>query len=304
MENEIESTNFEQIKTDLKYLSGQNILLVLADSICYLYEKTIDPPLIVDNNFRNRLLEIIKQDIPEDFSQFFWDFKIKKDSDGKQKVIIFAPIKEFQEIISHVSDELVIKFDIIEPESIAITRDPNPIIGIYKKTDIKGKDEEVLNLSFAPLKENSKKITKKILLLILIFIVVLIVSIFLITKFKKSTPTTSPVSISTSTPIPTVITPTPFVKEWSNLNVMIQNGTNKPGLAAKTAAIFRNNEINQIDIGNADSSNHTSNKLIFKNSDLQTAYQDKFKEFLTIKDNNISIDNKITYDVIFITTTN
>jgi len=305
LEKEIESSDFEQIKIGLNYLYGQNILLVLADSICYLYEKIIDPPLIVDNNFRNKLLEIIKPDIPEDFSNFFWDFKIKKDSDGKQKVIIFAPIKEFQEIISHVSNELVIKFDIIEPESIATTRDPNPVIGIYKKTDIKGKDEDVLNLSLTLSSKNSPKLFKKIFLILIIFIILLF-SVFLITKFKKSITTTSTVLTPTPTFIitPTVITPTPSIKKWSDLNIMIQNGTRKSGLAAKIAVIFKTNGINQIDIGNADNSNYNFNKLIFKDTVLQTTYQDKFKEFLTIKDDNISIDNKITYDVIFITTTN
>lgn len=83
---------------------------------------------------------------------------------------------------------------------------------------------------------------------------------------------------------------------------MVQNGTSKPGLASKTAAIFKTNGINQIDVGNADNPNYTSNELIFKDIALHTTYQDKFKEFLTIEDDNISIDNEITYDVIFIIT--
>jgi len=307
LEKEIESNDFEKIETELNYLSGQNVSLVLADSICYLYEKIIDPPLIVDNNFRNKLLEIIKQDIPEDFSQFFWDFKIKKDPSGKQKVIIFAPIKKTQEIISQISAKLAIEFDIIEPESISASRDPNPIIGIFKKTDIKGKDEDILNLSLIPLKENSQKSIKKIILILLAIIIIFFIAVFLINKFKQPTqktiiiltPTSSPTSISAPTS-----TPTTTVKGWSDLTIMVQNGTKTSGLAAKTATIIRNNGINQINVGNADSTDYTSSKLIFKDVSLQEAYQDKFKNFLTIKDNNISIDNKITYDVVIITTTN
>jgi len=309
LEKEIDSNDLEKIETELKYLSGQNILLLLADSISYLYEKTIDPPLIVDNHFKDKLLEMIKQDIPEDFSQFYWDFKIKDDLNGKQKVVIFAPIKEFQEIISQVSNKLAIKFDVIEPESIATTRDPSPIIGIYKKTDIKGKDEKILNLLLAPPEENSKKITKKIL--IFVFIFVLIFSIFLIIKFKKPIYENTTTSIITpsptliTTPTPTLIpTPTLTIKEWSNLIMMVQNGTNQKGLAAKTASIFKTNGINQIEIGNADTTSYISNKLIFKDISLQEFYQDRFKKLIKIDDNNITVDNSITFDVIFITGTN
>ena len=139
LEKEVESNEIEKIENELKYLSNQKVSLLLSDSISYIYEKTIEPALTIDNNLKNKLLEIIKPDIPEDFSQFSWDFKIKDDPSGKQKVIIFAPIKKIQEIISQISNKLAIEFDIIEPESIATARDPNPIIGVYKKTDIKGK---------------------------------------------------------------------------------------------------------------------------------------------------------------------
>jgi len=313
LEKEVDSIEIEKIEAELEYLSGQNILLLLADSISYLYEKIIDPPLIIDNNFKDKLSEIIKQDIPEDFSQFYWDFKITDDPDGKQKVIIFAPIKEFQEIINQISNKLTIKVDIIEPESIATTRDPNPIIGIFKKTDIKGKDEEVLNLLLTPKKENSNKIIKKIILTVT-FIIILICSIFLIIEFKKPiikttiiptlTPTSSPILIPTAIPTLTAITITPTIKPWSELKLQIQNGTNQKGLAAKVAAIFKNSGIDQVTTGNADATNYTENKLIFKDISLKDAYQDKFKNFLTINDNNILIDNNTTYDVIVITISN
>jgi len=306
LEKEVDSIEIEKIETELEYLNGQSILLLLSDSISYLYEKIIDPPLIVDNNFRDKLLEIIKQDIPEDFSEFYWDFKIKNDPSGKQKVTIFAPIKEFQEIINQISNKLAIKIDVIEPESIATTRDPSPIIGIYKKTDIKGKDEEVLNLSLTPLKENSKKITKKIL--IFIFIIILIFLFFLIIKFKKpiyentTTSTITPSPTLITTPNPTLIpTPTLIVKEWSSLIIMVQNGTNQKGLAAKTASIFKTNGINQIEIGNADTTSYVSNKLIFKDISLQESYQDRFKKLIKIDESNITLDNSILFDVILIT---
>lgn len=306
LEKEVESNDLIKISAELNYLSGQTISIVLADSISYLYEKTIDPPLIVDNNFKSKLLEIIKQDIPEDFSQFNWDFKLKDDPNKKQKVIIFAPIKEFQKIISQISNKLNIKINVIEPESIALTRDPNPIIGIYKKIDIKGKDEEVLNLLLNTQTENTKKPIKNIFL-IMVVIIFLITAVFLVIKLKKPTSKNSTILIPTPTPIlistPTSIS-TSATKEWSDLKILVQNGTKIAGLAAKTATIFKTDGVNQVDTGNADSTNYNSNKLIFKDISLKEAYQDKFKEFLTITDDNISIDNEITYDVIVITISN
>lgn len=306
LEKEVESDDIERIKDELNYLKGQKISLLLADSVSYLYEKTIDPPLPVDINFKNKLLEIIASDIPEDFSQFNWDFKVKSDLEGKQKVIVFAPIKKIQDIIIQISNDLAIEFDIIEPETIASLRDPNPILGIFKKTDIKGKDEDVLNLVLTPSQKGSKKSIPKIIL-ILVFIIILIFSIFFIIKFKKpfsrittiSTPTPSPTSIPTPTSIPA-----PIIKEWSDLIVMVENGTTKSGLASKTAAILKNSGINQVDVGNADSTDYTSSKLIFKDISLKETYQAKFKELIKINDNNITIDNSITYDVVLIISIN
>ncbi|MDD4135658.1 MAG: LytR C-terminal domain-containing protein [Candidatus Shapirobacteria bacterium] len=205
-----------------------------------------------------------------------------------------------------MSSNLDINFNIIEPEAVAITRDPDPIIGIYKKNDIKGKDEEVLNLSLTPSKENSKKIIKKVLL---IFFSLLIVLFFLIIKFKKpiSENTIIPTQITISpTLIPTLnITPTSIpTKEWSRLTMRIENGTTQNGLAAKTASIFKTNGIGQVEIGNANNTSYISNKLIFKDNSLKESYQDRFKNMVKINDDNISVDNSILFDVVFITGTN
>jgi hypothetical protein len=86
--------------------------------------------------------------------------------------------------------------------------------------------------------------------------------------------------------------------------MMVQNGTNQKGLAAKTASIFKTNGINQIEIGNANTASYISNKLIFKDISLQESYQDRFKKLIKIDNNNITVDNAITFDVIFITGTN
>lgn len=298
LEKEVEYHDIEQAKIELKSLSGQSILLLLSDSISYLYEKILDSPLVLDNNFKDKLLNIIQPEIPEDFSEFIWDYKVEKTLDGKQKIIIFAPVKEFQTIINEISNSLNINIEAIETESIAAIRDPNPVLGIIKKTDIKGKDEEVLNLSVIPKIEKKKNPLKTIGLIF--FIILIIFSIFFIIKSKTKNlkpPQLTPVI--TDTPVPTEI-PTPSAKEWSELNLMIQNGTTKSGLASKTALIFKDSGINQVETSNADNNNYASNKLIFKDERLKENYQNKIKELTKINDENIDINTSIQYDIIFI----
>jgi len=297
LEKELQSSDVEQLKTELKFLSDQTVFLLLSDSISYFYEKVLDPPLSLDDNFKTKLLDLIKPEIPEDFSEFIWDYKVENTLDGKQEITIFAPVKEFQNLINEISNSLNIRIEAIETESIASFRDPNPILGIAKKTDIKGKDEEVLNLSITPTIKKKKNIFKIIAIIISIFLVV-----FTIYSIIKAIPKKNPKPTnSTSTIIQTpTVTPTTTLKNWTDLNLIVQNGTSKAGLASKTALIFKNSGINQVETGNADNDNYFFNKLIFKENSLKENYQNKFKELIKINDENINVDNSIQYDVIFI----
>jgi hypothetical protein len=302
LEKEIESIDIELIKSELKYLKNQSVFLLLADEISYFYEKVIDPPLKLDENFKTNLLEIIKSDIPEDFSQFVWDYKIEDDPEGKQKVFIFAPVKDFYTIINQVSNELSIEIEAIETEFIASQRDLDPIIGIIKKTDISGKDSEILNLSITPKGDKTESVLKKVLIIIIILIGIMAL-LFLFVNNKSFTTKTSKITPTPTIVIPTeTITPTPIIsiKAWSELNIMVQNGTTQPGLASKTATIFQDSGITQINSGNADNNDYTSSQLIFQNDSLKETYLDKIKSLVTITDENVKIDTLINYDVIFI----
>ena len=297
LEKEMKSSNIEEIKIGLKYLSDQSIFLLLSDEISYLYEKNINPPLIVDDNFKKNLLDLVKADIPEEFSEFVWDYKIKDDLNGVQKVSIFAPTKEFQILINQIANILNIKFEVIEPESIAITRDKNPILGIIQKTDINGKDIETLNLSISPKKE-TRKIPLKKIGVIVITTISIVSLVFLYLNSKKNT---NIVTTVTPTLVPSImVSPSPVVKDFSDLTLLVQNGTTQSGLASKTASIFRNNGIKQVDVGNADNNSYTFNKLIFKENSLKDAYQEKFISLIIINNENIIVDKSVTYDVIFI----
>ncbi|MEI8067327.1 MAG: LytR C-terminal domain-containing protein [Candidatus Shapirobacteria bacterium] len=309
LEKEIESNDIEQIKSELSYISNQEVLLLLADEISYLYEKTIDPPLVVDDNFKYKLLEIIKSEIPEDFSEFNWDYKIEETEDKSQKVKIFAPVSEFQLLIKEVSNSLGIKIEAIESESVASTRDPNPIVGIIKKNDINAKDEDCLNISINPQKVKKPISLKKIVIMTIIIAIISSTTFILkdknpITNFSKiipvkNQPTATPTPILDSTIIESTTKPE-IIKDWAQLNMMVQNGTSQNGLASKTATIFKTAGISQVATGNADKDTYALNELIFKSSSLKENYQSKFKTLITVTDSNIKIDNSINYDVIFI----
>jgi len=59
-----------------------------------------------------------------------------------------------------VAKILLIKIEAMETESVAATRDPNPILGILEKPDIKGRDEDSLNLSVAAKKKDKSALYK------------------------------------------------------------------------------------------------------------------------------------------------
>jgi hypothetical protein len=215
--------------------------------------------------------------------------------------MVFAPVKEYQMVINQVCKKLLIKIEAMEPESIAVMRDPNPILGIAKKTDISGKDEEVLNITVVPTAEKRKLSMNlagvagmAVMTLVMLFLVVKYGTRKTVVQTPAPTPT---ITISTTSPTPTVKM---TVKAWADLKVMVQNGTTTAGLAGKTATVLKNGGLNLVESGNADSSDHPTNKLIFKDNLLKENYLKKFKALITVGDDKVEIDNSIQYDVIFI----
>lgn len=299
IEKEIVSGEVVVIEEGLKFLAGESVYLLLADSISYLYEKVIDPPMIVDNNFKGKLLDLVKADIPEDFGEFDWDYKVEKEVEGKQKVKIFAPIKEFQTMISQIAKTVGIKIVAIETESVAVARDPNPVVGIVMKDDIGGKDEETLNLSVIP---TAKKRSILIDLMGVVGMTVMtLILLFLVLKFgTRKASLTKVGSIPTAVKISVNPTAKPVVIGWADLRIMVQNGTTKSGLAGKTATIFTKDGVKRVETGNADRDDYEANKLIFKDNLIKENYLEKIKKLVTVTEANVEVDNKAQYDVIFI----
>ncbi len=92
--------------------------------------------------------------IPEELDEKSWDYKVVE-----EKIVAFAPVKSIYEAILKPLKETQKEVEAVEPEEISIQQNEDPVIGIALKTDLKGKDTEVLNLEEK--KEPRKAANKK-----------------------------------------------------------------------------------------------------------------------------------------------
>lgn len=140
---------FGQIKKDLK---TKKIRVLLSDNLAYVI-RIIIPDNIKGREKREYIASEIKKHIPEELDDSQWDYKelgfsdLQEESDLRFKeVIVFSPVKQFQNVLNSAVLKSDIIVEAIEPEEISKTRDPNPFFGLAKKDDVKGRDEKVLNI--------------------------------------------------------------------------------------------------------------------------------------------------------------
>jgi len=88
--------------------------------------------------------------------------------------------------------------------------------------------------------------------------------------------------------------------KFEELKIMVQNGTSQAGLASKMAANLKEKGILLVESDNADSKDYDETRLIFKNETLREKYVEKLVEIIPVSNDNISIDESIQYDAIFI----
>ena len=293
---DIVSIDLIEIQEHLSFLKDSEVCLLLSDAISYLLKTEISSSEVIDEGFRGRLLDIIKADIPEDFSNFSWDYKLIE-NEGVKSVLVFAPIADIQNKINELSKSLGIKFVVIEPESISAERDPNPIVGIVKKKDMSGKDEEVLNIVVNEKPEKNNNLGK-IILIILAVIVFLGLNYFLYKKFFVKQAEVKKVVIENIV-TPTVILPTPTIVEIkiNDLNIVVQNGTKTAGKAGKIVDKIKALGVINVTAGNADNTNYTESKVYFKNEKIKSAVISKLLTVVTVLEANILVDNSIENDV-------
>jgi hypothetical protein len=134
-------------------LKARTVRVLIGNALSYVLRLTI-PSDISYKQERDYIAKKLKEAIPERLRDYEWDYKQvefgvvkEKEGNGKREVIIFSPVKSFFKSFSSSVSKLGIYVEAIEPEAVAETRDSNPIIGLSLKRDIKGKDEDVLNLT-------------------------------------------------------------------------------------------------------------------------------------------------------------
>ncbi len=181
---DIISTDIDEISTKLSPFSGESPRLLISDTISYLFHSQI--PQTETSLSRDIVLQKIKSEIPENFESTSWDYKVVGSNPDYVEVLVFAPVVDFQNLITKIADSLHINFEVIEPESIAVTRHPNPIVGITFKDDLGAKDEQSLNIVINSTNSSAQSHTSKNIFIIIGFVLFVILNIFLYTKYQQS----------------------------------------------------------------------------------------------------------------------
>lgn len=283
----------EKIKKQYKTSSAR---VVFGDLISYVVELSV--PKDVEN--KKAFIGIkVAETIPEILENSDWDFIEIGEEKNSRKVKVFAPHKDFLTSLTLAANKSGFEIEAIEPESLAALRDKDPMIGLALKKDIKGKDEEVLNmvpakpvteeLTSTPEKDASevktepveikeiiklpgatsegKKFNFKVFLLIFLGLILVggltFGGIMVARDSLKQSPfsTASPTPTSIPAPLPTAVPETPTKEE---LKIDILNGSGKVGLAGTAKSYLEGLGYKNIETGNAESYSYPKTTVSMK----------------------------------------
>ena len=255
------------------------IRLVLDEDLSHTLDLEI--PLDTPGQSERSVVEQkLKEQIPEVLTAGNWDFKLKETKEVAKVVTVFVPVQETFIAFSDAATKSGIEIEAVEPISISTSRDPSPFIGMAQKTDLRGNDEEVLNIQpiFAAQEEtgmlstppvaappapqvsssasgnSSRKKIGKIVIIVGGLLLVALLAYGVITAVKKTTPATpSPTPIPTPAAVTPTPSPTPEPVEISELKVQVLNGSGVPGEAGKVSNLLKKEDFADITTANADS---------------------------------------------------
>jgi hypothetical protein len=137
----------------VKELRAKTIRVLIGDEFSYVLRLKV-PSNLRESEEREFIAKKISEQIPEELGDNEWDYKEfhfsiapkKETKEAEQEVIVFSLVKGFFKVLSEAVGKLDLKVEAIEPSSVAKTRHENPLVGLAIKDDIRGKDENVLNL--------------------------------------------------------------------------------------------------------------------------------------------------------------
>lgn len=299
----------------------RTVRILLSKELSYTVKLNI-PRSIKKKQFRSFINKQLESIVPEKLTDADWDFKTIASSEKETEVLVFAPVKEFFVHLSNVLQTAQVSVEAIEPEAIAVTRNKNPIIGIALKSDIAGKDQNVLNMHLikpqAADDHNNKRpqMTKKKLIQIIsiIFGVVLIgyggffiytnkpTLLFPQTEPEQTNPQqeteqkTEPSSSPTSQP-----TKTPIEINLEDFKILVQNGSGEKGASAAIAEILEENGALAINTENADTFGFSETEVSVKEDitpEIVGYIQELLPEYVVVEGNTLDVEND--YDLIII----
>lgn len=256
----------------------------------------------------------LSEQIPEVLTAGNWDYKVKEETATGKVVTVFVPVQESFIAISDAAAKEGLEIEAVEPISISLTRDPNPFIGMAKKTDLKGADDEVLNIQpvFAPTETANPVMTsnsltsepKKLNKIIIVVIAVILVSLLAYgiakvvgTKSPKNLPSPTPSPVEMATPTPT---PTPAPVDLKALKLEVLNGAGVPGQAGVVAKALSTAGFDTAKTGNAANYKYTDTIVSLKS----TVPISVFQTIVTALSDNFSVkqgsplDSDSDFDVV------
>lgn len=307
----------------IKVFRTKKFRILVSDNLNYVTRLTV-PADVPRNNIRAYILERLQEKIPDTIEEGEWDYK--ELGKGAQKdVIAFALVKDFAKALTRAVTKLGLDIEAIEPEAISKTRDVNAYIGIVKKEDISGRDEDVLNLStkssegLGPTSGGSgfggllKKFIKILIILGLIGLILggafltysrrsEIVS-FLSSRLGRS----ASEQVATSTPEATS-TPSgePGVEagfDLAGVRVQIQNGSGLTGEAGVVSETLGFEGFSNISTGTADNFNYQNTEVRLKegtSDEIYSAVERALNSDYTVVRSGDLVPGDSEFDVIII----
>jgi hypothetical protein len=230
-------------------LSKRKVRILLSPDLSYTITLAI-PSSVKTKEERAYIKNLVQDQIPELLESDDWDFKELESSKSEKKVLAFAPVSSFFNELSKVITATNLSVEAIEPEEVAKTRHNDPIIGIALKTDISGKDQNVLNVfpkqvsetDDADKKKPASSVAKRLVQTIIISIGILVIGfgswlLFQNYQNNQSTPAENNVSPVPSEYNEPIVEPTAeqiatdaskLIIDQSDYSVLVLNGTGIP----------------------------------------------------------------------------
>jgi len=303
------------IKNIITKLHYKKVRVLLADELSYSLEVSIKKDA---KDERLAVKQKISEKIPADFSDKDWDYKVITEKLDTKLVKFFAPAKNFWETFSQAVNNVGLHIEAVEPVIIAKERHKNPIIGLCLKKDLKGKDEEVLNMKPIDTKDTkpdfstseskksdsdnstSKKtpsnfdyvdklsskssaVNKKLIvsLIILFFASALVIGGILRSRKSKSKITPSLTSTTISEPeASSEPSPTPEAIDFFSYSTQVLNGSGVAGEAGLVKDTLETEGFKNIDTSNADNYDYTNTEISLKD-DISEAVYDAIEQVLS-----------------------